>query len=277
MLAAVLPQFKQADRYSKAELDAAVANALIAAVVTTPMEADDIVDLFSKDREAYLKARRDAAVSLESASMISLFPGDDLKSFTPSRPATAFDGFMASVYKQIGVGLGLSPELLLKDFSKTNYSSARAALLECWRSFNRRRDWLVTTWMDPIYRLWLEEAVNAGKVDAPDFYANRWAYERCRWIGPGRGTLDPVKEAEAAKLRIEAGLSTYEDECAEQGRDWREVFEQQAFERAERARLGLPDPTAKPAAAPGSSGQPDGGDNADGTTAAPDGGAAANA
>lgn len=248
LTSAILPHFKQADRYSKAELDAAVANALIAAVVTTPMEADDIVDLFSKDREAYLKARRDAAVSLESASMISLFPGDKLESFIPARPATAFEAFITSVYGQIGVGLGLPRELLLKDFTKTTYSSARAALLEAGRSFNRRRDWLVTTWMDPIYRLWLEEAVSSGKVDAPDFYANRWAYERCRWIGPGRGWVDPVREAEAAKFRIEAGLSTYEDECAEQGRDWREVFEQQAFERAERARLGLPDPSANPAA-----------------------------
>ena len=37
-----------------------------------------------------------------------------------------------------------------------------------------------------------------------------------------------------------AGVTTLEDECAEQGRDWEDVLEQQATERRKRAELGLP-------------------------------------
>ncbi|WP_449235596.1 phage portal protein [Azospirillum doebereinerae] len=85
-------------------------------------------------------------------------------------------------------------ELLVKDFSQTNYSSARAALLEAWRFFNGRRAWLGTYWATPVFDLWLEEAVNLGEIEAPDFYANRFAYTRCRWIGAGKGWVDPVKE-----------------------------------------------------------------------------------
>ncbi len=82
-----------------------------------------------------------------------------------------------------------------------------------------------------VYELWLEEAVNKGLVDAPDFYENRYAYTRCKWIGPGRGWVDPVKEAQACQIRMEIGLSTLEAECAGQGLDWEEVLEQRAREK----------------------------------------------
>ncbi len=127
----------------------------------------------------------------------------------------------------------------MKDFSKTNYSSARAALLEAWRYFNARRQWMATYWARPVYELWLEEAINRGIVDAPDFYERRAAWTRCKWIGPGRGWVDPVKEAKAAHLRMQIGLSTLEDECASQGLDWEEVLEQLAREKAKIMELGL--------------------------------------
>ena len=52
--------------------------------------------------------------------------------------------------------------------------------------------------------------------------------------------MTTVKEAQAAQIRMEAGLSTLQDECAEQGNDWQEVLEQQARETAMRRELGLP-------------------------------------
>jgi capsid protein len=113
----------------------------------------------------------------------------------------------------------------MKDFSRTNYSSARAALIEAWRFFRGRRAWISTYWARPVFELWLEEAVNLGMVDAPDFYQNKAAYCRCRWIGPGRGWIDPVKEATAAQIRMDNNLSTLEAECAEQGLDWEESLE----------------------------------------------------
>ena len=158
---------------------------------------------------------------------------------------------MLASLRHIAAGLNIPYELLLKDFSKTNYSSARAALLEAWRFFHGRRRWLMDYWLRPIYELWLEEAVNAGVIDAPDFYTKRYAYSRCRFIFGGRGWVDPVKEAEAAGIRMDLGISTLEQECAEQGGDYEEVMDQQALEREMRVARGLPDraaPVPRPAA-----------------------------
>ena len=111
--------------------------------------------------------------------------------------------------------------------------------MEAWRYFNGRRQWLADYWATPVYELWLEEMVNKGLVDAPDFYANRCAYTRCKWIGPGRGWVDPVKEAQACQLRMEIGLSTLENECASQGLDWEEVVEQRVREKNKLKEMGL--------------------------------------
>jgi capsid protein len=48
-----------------------------------------------------------------------------------------------------------------------------------------------------------------------------------------------VKEVNSAVVRVHNGLSTLEDECAEQGRDWEEVLEQRAIEKAKMEELGL--------------------------------------
>ena len=56
-------------------------------------------------------------------------------------------------------------------------------------------------------------------IEAPGYAENMSFYSRAKWIGPGRGWIDPVKEADAAQIRMDTFISTLEDECAEQGKD----------------------------------------------------------
>lgn len=243
LLVAVLPLFKQLARYMDAELAAAVVNGMIAGIIETPMLMEDLVAMFGDSdtgRDAYLKMRRDHAVPLESGSLIPVAPGDKVQPFLPQRPASGFAAFIESILRTVGASADLPYELVLKDFSKTNYSSARAALLEAWRAFLRRRDNIGSQWCDPIYACWLEEQVNTGAVDAPGFYENRAAYQRCAWVGPGRGAIDPLKEAMGAQVSVDAGFSTLERECAERGLDWEEVMEQRATELQRAQDLNIP-------------------------------------
>jgi capsid protein len=98
----------------------------------------------------------------------------------------------------------------------------------------------------PFIVAWAEEAFDRGYVQipdgAPDFYDAVDAYCQIHCIGPGRGFIDPTKEIDAAAARVEADVSTLEDECDDQGKDWEEVLEQKARERAKYEELGLPLP-----------------------------------
>ena len=48
----------------------------------------------------------------------------------------------------------------------------------------------------------LAEAVNAGIIDAPDYYENRAHYCRSKWIGAGRGACDRVPLRRKGKSRF---------------------------------------------------------------------------
>jgi lambda family phage portal protein len=235
ILAPVIGQFRMLDNYQRTELQSAVINAMIAAYVETPLPPETLLSMFGGDdgdqrAKDYMVQNRGLIAPLKGAATIQLPPGTKLNPFIPSRPSAQYEAYTTSLLRHIAASIGIPYELLAKDFSKTNYSSARAALLEAWRFFLGRREWLTFLWLQPVYELWLEEAVNAGLVDAPDFYNNRYAYCRSRWIWPGRGWVDPVKEADAAVIRMDAGLSTLEREAAEQGADWQEDMEQRASE-----------------------------------------------
>lgn len=250
-LTAVLERLKMLDRYDRIELQAAVLNAILAAFIESPFDHEMMADAmqtvspYQEERARFHKSRN---VMLGGVRIPTLFPGEKLSFQSAARPHTAFGEFEGSVLRSIASGIGISYEQLSQDWSKTNYSSARAALLEVWRTLLRRRAAFARSFCTPIYAAWLEEALDRGVIrlpaGAPDFWSPRAhaAYLRCRWIGPGRGWVDPVKEAQASVMRVDAGVSTLEAECAEQGLDWQEVAEQQAAERAFRAGLGLPDP-----------------------------------
>jgi lambda family phage portal protein len=248
IVTAVMREFRMAGHYQTIELQRAIANSLIAAFLESNLDPESSAQLFGNDP----KAAWDTALGgfkgqLKGAAVIPLPAGAHLTSFTPSSPNAAFGAFMEAALRHIAAGLNLPYELLLKDFSKMNYSSARAALLEAWRFFLGRRRWLRDYWLNPIYQLWLEEAAWRGRIGVThaDYLANRYAYARCRWVFAGRGWVDPVKEATAAKIRKDEYFSTLEDECAEQGLDWEDVLEQRARELARMRELGLP---ATPAA-----------------------------
>lgn len=252
VISAVIQQFKMLDKYSGAELDAAVINAMMAAFIETEMSSEDLFELMGGTAEGMdkeIRKRNRGRPRLKPGAIIPLYPGEKMSPFMPARPAAQFEAFTVAVMRHIAASMGLPYELLLKDFSKTNYSSARAALLEAWRTFRGRREKLADYWAQPCYELWLEEAVNAGLIDAPGFYEHRAAYCRSKWIGPGRGWVDPVKEAQAAQIRMNAGISTLEAECAEQGLDWEEVLEQRARELTRLRELGI-DPASLAAVAP---------------------------
>ncbi|PHY12832.1 hypothetical protein CSW58_10045 [Caulobacter sp. B11] len=110
------------------------------------------------------------------------------------------------------------------DWSKVNYSSARAALIEVWRGIMKSRSMVAMMVAWPWLLAVTEDAIDQGLVtlpsNGPGLFEAPAAYLRGRWLGPARGWVDPVKEPTGALMRIESGLSNWEDESAEQGIDF---------------------------------------------------------
>jgi len=168
-----------------------------------------------------------------------LMPGESITSFNPQRPGSSFEPFVDRILKAISAALGLPYELVAKDFSKTNYSSARAALLEARRYFKVRQEWLARKLCQPVWEMVLEEAYLRGELGAISFYENKQYWVNASWITPGWEWVDPLKEAQAAEVGIRNGIITYSDLYSAQGKDWEECFEQRKREQEKIKELGL--------------------------------------
>lgn len=245
VLTPVLAQFKSIDGYMDAAMKNHILNTLVAMLITTPV--DDIRDWFQDIPQddgttlsVYDQVANGKVPALKAGSTLRLKPGEEVTSFAPNRPDAQLDNFVNIFLREIAAATGSTYELLTKDFTKSNYSSIRAALVETWRYFSGKRFWLATNWHQRAYELLMEEAANDGRIDAPDFYQNRYAYCRAEWLGAKRGLIDPVRENTASVIQLENGLITYEDYFAEEGKDWREQFAQQQLEQEARITAGLP-------------------------------------
>lgn len=151
-----------------------------------------------------------------------LAEGEEVQFANPMRQASQFDTFQKALMFEMAAAVGMPYILVAKDFSKTNYSSARAALLEARRYFKKAQDWLSRKFFHPVYCNVQEEAFLRGEFGVIDFYEFKDYYCRARWIASGWEWVDPVKEAQAAKLAIDSGLSTHSDEAASKGKDFEE-------------------------------------------------------
>lgn len=232
--APVLTYFKDLADYLEAEVVAARVAACLAVFIT---KSDPMNGALSMGATTESSGARIQGIEPGMVGYLGL--NESINVVDPKRPGDAFPAFIETILRLIGVSLGLPYELIAKDFSKTNYSSARASLLEGRRMFKTWRSWFARRFCQPIWDLVLEEAYLRGLFDAPDFYEQRHEYTRAAWIGGGWGWVDPVKEVEASRLAIDYGLSTLAEEVAGQGRDWEEVLEQRAREQARADELGV--------------------------------------
>jgi len=250
-LTPVIESLKQLGRYSESELMAAVISSMLTVFIKTEAGESDL-DVAELGAETGAKAG-DKDVKLGYGSIIDLAEGEDISTVNPQRPNTAFDPFVQAILRQIGVALELPFEILIKHFT-ASYSAARSALLEAWKFFNSRRQWLALNFCQQIYEVWLYEAIASGRISAPGFFNNpliRKAYSAAEWIGPAPGQIDPVKEVSAAEKRLALTLTTRAQEVAAIGGDWDSVIAQVKKERTQMQAAGInPDVNPKTGAQP---------------------------
>ena len=190
-------------------------------------------------------------IAIDGVKIPHLFPGTTLK-MQPAGGNDAMGGnFEAALLRYLAANLDVSYEQLSRDYSNVNYSSFRAAANEIAKGMKARKKNGADRFASYIFRGWLEEAINAGEITSmskrcPSIYDSKGklglmfdAYSACDWIGGSQGQIDELKETQAAIQRIIFGLSTYEDEHAKLGKDFRKVFAQIARERKELEERGI--------------------------------------
>lgn len=241
ILSPVIERLEMLHEYQKQELQSAIIQNKFAVVITSDYPNSDIQNAVGGDSDKELKKLLQDKVSyykngkadFGGSRIMQLFPGEEAKGIFPTNPSQNFVGFESSILRDVAAGVGMSYEAVSKDYSRSNYSSTRAAMLEAWKTTMAVRVLIGDNFCKQVYRLWLEEAISKGDIPLlgnQPFRENVTAYVDSTWHGPKRGHIDPKREIDADILEVQNGFSTKEEKCAERGVDWEEVSEQKQKE-----------------------------------------------
>lgn len=250
---AAIKRMKMFDRYDDAEIEAALLNSVMAAWVESPFPTSDVQGAMSAPTgssdgsgwslDQQLAYRFDNAVKIDGVRTIHGLPGEKLTLNRAEHPSQNYPEFQATGLRSLAANFGLSYAQVAQNWADINYSSARAMLNEIWRGLLHDRHEFVTKFCTPFYAAWLEEAVLIGKVKIPGgwptFYRWRDELTMCKWKAPGRGSIDPLKEAQANEFELNAGTSNLSMIADDNGTDPREVLIGQARDIKLRQKLGL--------------------------------------
>jgi len=204
-LAPVINHLKILSEYTEAELTAALISGLFTVFLKNESDEGDMAESFDEN------------IELGPGAIVSLTKDESIETADPKRPNTAYDPFVTTIFRQIGAGLGIPYEILLKHFT-SSYTASRAAFLEAWRIFKTRRRWIGDGFCQPFYEAVITEAVLSGRLQAPGFLDDpfvRKAYLGSVWTGPAAGQINEKVETSAAAARVKEGFSTRAREAAE--------------------------------------------------------------
>jgi lambda family phage portal protein len=268
IMAPILKVIAQSDQLADATLATALLQTIFAAVIKSPEPSeeafqaiqtladtggvkiegvDDLVQDFVDIWGARFEALKSGGINLADTARIGhLGPGEDLEFKTAATPGSQYLPFSQNLQREMARRLGITMESFSMDFSKASYASVRVATSTVWPIAQRRRERVVAPFCQGVYESWLDEQIALGKIPFKGGYrafaANRDKVCWTEWQGPAKPSADDYKSALASKVRLETGVSSLSDECAEYGRDWEETASQRARELAMLGSLGLPNP-----------------------------------
>lgn len=201
------------NEYSQHEVSAARASAAyFATIESAPQEKSPIA--------TGTDANGQQMMDIEPLTIQELKPGEKLNFHSPNRPNPGLDPFMRAMLREVAAGCGVSYESISKDYSQSNYSSSRLALLDDRDLFKVLQQWWIRSFRQPLHQLWVQQAVLAGAVGAINqgaYAADPVKYSAALFKPRGWSWVDPTKEVKAYKEAILAGFTTITDVIAATG------------------------------------------------------------
>ena len=224
-MASVLLKMRDLDDYEEAELVRKGIESCFSAIVTTE---DNGVGL----TEGTTDVNGNRIESLGAGLIQYLKPGQDIQFGAPANGGD-YGAYTRTQLRAIAAGIGITYEQLTGDLTGVNYSSIRAGMIE----FNRTVEmlqWhtLVPMMLQPIWQRWSKTAYALRVIKKPPMAQASWTPPRRQWV-------DPLKDVNAARQEIAAGIVSISETIRTRGEDPDKVFAEIAAERKLLESLGI--------------------------------------
>lgn len=228
-IASALKRLHHLNGYEEAEVIAARAGASLMGFIESDsgqLQGDDVVGT-------------ERVSDFQPGVFKYLAPGEKVNVPDLNRPSGQFDPFTRAMIRGVAAGVGVSYESISKDYSQSNYSSSRQALLSDRDNWRVLQKWMIQNFHQPVFEAWLDMAVLSGVLSLRDYEINPERYQSVRWMPRGWSWIDPQKEVSAYKEAIRGGLTTLSKVVAQDGDDIEDLMAQREREVKRAAELGL--------------------------------------
>lgn len=211
----------------------AIAWQLLARLAVSITAADAPAESYISSREDPNKANDetegDLATRLTELDYALIFhgeKGEEVKGIDRNIPGKNFSESLRMFLRLLGLPLGMPLELILLDWTKSNYSQSRAVLQQAYQMFqswqHKMRDFFYTPALEWRLAAWRSQ----GLIGKNTKIKYDWIMQTFPWI-------DQLKEAQAYSTQVERGFITHGKVCKSLGTDRAEVLDRREIEVTE--------------------------------------------
>lgn len=222
----------------------------IAAVVLRALDLDGFEDatlmrqrianllsgfITSPDSSAFGETGKGGSLEWEPGCLTDLPPGAGIEWSEPPDAGANYADFVRSHLRAVASGLGCTYEAVSSDYSSTNYSSARAAMVDMRRTVEQFQHLtFVPLFLNRVWRRWVTVEVLRGTLPSTVL-----AEPGCDWLAPKWENPDPKASAETEEIELRNGLKSRTRAANERGIRVEDLDAEIAADRARESELGL--------------------------------------
>lgn len=263
VIAPVLKTIHRYDRLAGSTMAAALLHQHFAATIESDYPTEQVLDALGSSSDRSLKEQPSPfqnylheirnwheTVDIELAGVGKiphLLTGEKLNLQSAKHPNSNYEPFANFLLREIARCLGCLFEDLTGDYRGASYSSLQNGIAKIWPITLYRRQHIAVPFKQADYDAWLEEEIDAGRIEFPGgidgFVANREAATRAEWRGPPKPVADELKAAKSDEIYYRLGVRSQSRIAADKGDDIDTIHEDFEREAESRKQRGIPDPS----------------------------------
>ncbi len=159
---------------------------------------------------------------INNSFVFYLNQGESIQALDSKATPVNYAEFVESTVRMIATGRNISYELAFRDFSRVNFSSARASIIQDNKRFDAEQQHLITYVLNDIFKTWYEYEILGGREAESLPVVN--------WVTPVRDWVQPDKDLKVILSLIDRNLMTYSEAAKARGKDFEEILIQREKE-----------------------------------------------
>jgi len=205
---------------------------------------DSSRSLFLDKKEAQKQGSSDPIRQITAGMIKYLRPNEEMQTLQSTQQGSDYPNFVETTVRLIAAGRDISYELAFRDYSKVNFASSRAGLIQDNKRFDDEQTSMVSDVLNPMFESFLDSQVLIKQITVPsDYWTNKEKYIKPVWIMPRREWVDPFKDVRTVEKEVQMGINCKTDAAAARGGNYEDILrkklEEERLEKQLRKEMNL--------------------------------------